>query len=152
MGGGVDPRRTTSISNTSGLKLKWATVETNNLSSLLLLLLLLLLQDMLIRGGENVYPREVEDVLHGHEAVAEVHVVGVPDQRLGEEVCAWIRLKPNHRASQQQLAAFCADKVLCHCHQLSLSFHFLFWDNPLLFQITSTVVSRTDSATTRVVD
>ncbi len=50
-------------------------------------------KDMIIRGGENVYPREVEEFLYTHPKVAEVQVVGIPDERLGEVVVAWIRLK-----------------------------------------------------------
>ena len=52
------------------------------------------IKDMVIRGGENVYPREVEEFLFGHPAVADVPVVGVPDARYGEELCAWVRLRP----------------------------------------------------------
>ena len=52
------------------------------------------LKDMLIRGGENVYPREIEEFLLGHPKIQAAQVFGVPDPRLGEEVCAWIVLKP----------------------------------------------------------
>ena len=51
------------------------------------------LKDMIIRGGENIYPREIEELLFKHPAVASVQVVGVPDRRLGEEVLAWVKLK-----------------------------------------------------------
>jgi fatty-acyl-CoA synthase len=47
---------------------------------------------MVIRGGENIYPREIEEFLHAHPKVADVQVVGLPDERMGEEVGAWIRL------------------------------------------------------------
>ena len=50
-------------------------------------------KDMVIRGGENVYPREVEEFLHLHPGVAEVQVFGVPDAKYGEELCAWVRLR-----------------------------------------------------------
>jgi len=50
-------------------------------------------KDMVIRGGENIYPREVEEFLFGHPAVADVQVFGIPDPYYGEELCAWIRLK-----------------------------------------------------------
>src|SRR5262249_31630407 len=50
------------------------------------------IKDMIIRGGENVYPREIEEFLHTHLAVADVQVVGLPDERFGEELCAWVRL------------------------------------------------------------
>jgi fatty-acyl-CoA synthase len=69
------------------------------------------IKDMLIRGGENVYPREIEEFLFGHEAVAEVHVFGVPDERYGEEVCAWVRLKPGHRIVAEELRAWCRDRI-----------------------------------------
>src|SRR5206468_7468758 len=52
------------------------------------------IKDMIIRGGENIYPREIEEFLHTHPAVADVQVVGLPDERFVEEVCAWIRVKP----------------------------------------------------------
>src|SRR5207237_8743591 len=52
------------------------------------------IKDMIIRGGENIYPREIEEFLYTHPAVADVQVVGLPDLKLVEEVCAWVRLKP----------------------------------------------------------
>jgi fatty-acyl-CoA synthase len=51
------------------------------------------IKDMIIRGGENIYPREIEEFLHTHEKVSDVQVIGVPDHKYGEEVCAWIRLR-----------------------------------------------------------
>jgi len=50
------------------------------------------IKDMIIRGGENIYPREVEEFLYTHPAIAEVQVFGVPDEKLGELVCAWIQV------------------------------------------------------------
>jgi fatty-acyl-CoA synthase len=52
------------------------------------------IKDMVIRGGENVYPREIEEFLYTHPAIADVQVIGVPDAKYGEELCAWIKLKP----------------------------------------------------------
>ena len=52
------------------------------------------IKDLVIRGGENVYPREVEEFLYTHPAVADVQVIGVPDERYGEELMAWIKVKP----------------------------------------------------------
>jgi fatty-acyl-CoA synthase len=69
------------------------------------------LHDMIIRGGENVYPREIEERLYEHPAVLDVQVVGVPDRRLGEEVLAWVRLKTGHDATQEELCAFCREKL-----------------------------------------
>ncbi len=68
-------------------------------------------KDMLIRGGENVYPREIEEFLHRHAAVQEAQVFGVPDARYGEEICAWIVLKTGHSASAQEIAAFCQGQI-----------------------------------------
>ena len=51
------------------------------------------IKDMIIRGGENVYPREIEEFLYGHPDVADVQVVGVPDERYGEEIMAWVQLR-----------------------------------------------------------
>jgi fatty-acyl-CoA synthase len=52
------------------------------------------IKDMVIRGGENVYPREIEEFLYTHPSIADVQVIGVPDEKYGEELCAWIKLKP----------------------------------------------------------
>ncbi len=68
-------------------------------------------KDMIIRGGENVYPREVEDFLYTHPKVAEAQVVGIPDSRLGEVVLAWIRLKPGTSASEDEIRTFCAGQI-----------------------------------------
>src|SRR4249919_241633 len=51
------------------------------------------INDLIIRGGENVYPREVEEFLHTHPAIADVQVIGIPDERYGEEICAWVVLR-----------------------------------------------------------
>jgi fatty-acyl-CoA synthase len=68
-------------------------------------------KDMIIRGGENIYPREIEEFLYTHPAVADVQVVGLPDERFGEEVCAWIRLNPGAAVSEDDVKAFCRGKV-----------------------------------------
>jgi fatty-acyl-CoA synthase len=68
-------------------------------------------KDMLIRGGENVYPREVEEFLFRHPAVAQVQVFGVPDLKYGEEVCAWIVLKPGASCTEEEIRAFCRDQI-----------------------------------------
>jgi fatty-acyl-CoA synthase len=68
-------------------------------------------KDMLIRGGENVYPREVEEFLFRHPKIAQVQVFGVPDQRYGEEVCAWVVLKPGESATEDEVRDFCRDQI-----------------------------------------
>ena len=68
-------------------------------------------KDMLIRGGENVYPREIEEFLFGHPKVQAAQVFGVPDARLGEEVCAWIVLKPGESASEEEIRSFCEGRI-----------------------------------------
>ncbi len=69
------------------------------------------IKDVIIRGGENVYPREVEEFLHTHPAVSEAQVVGVPSEKYGEEVMAWVRSKPGATLTVEELAAFCAGKI-----------------------------------------
>jgi fatty-acyl-CoA synthase len=68
-------------------------------------------KDMLIRGGENIYPREIEEFLFRHPKVQAVQVFGVPDQKYGEEVCAWIVLKPGARATEDEIRDFCRDQI-----------------------------------------
>jgi len=68
-------------------------------------------KDMIIRGGENVYPREVEEFLYTHPKVAEVQVVGIPDERLGEVVVAWIRLHAGHACTEEEIRCFCSGKI-----------------------------------------
>lgn len=69
------------------------------------------IKDMLIRGGENIYPREIEEWIFRHESVAEVHVFGVPDERWGEEVCAWVRLKPGCQLDAEGLRQWCRERM-----------------------------------------
>ena len=69
------------------------------------------LKDMIIRGGENVYPREVEEFLYRHPKVEDVTVVGLPDERFGEELCAWIRLKAGESADADEITAFCRGEI-----------------------------------------
>lgn len=69
------------------------------------------IKDMIIRGGENIYPREIEEFLYQHPAISEVQVFGVPDEKMGEEVCAWIQLNPGHELSADDVKAFCQDKI-----------------------------------------
>jgi fatty-acyl-CoA synthase len=69
-------------------------------------------KDMIIRGGENVYPREIEEFLYTHPDVADVQVIGVPDAKYGEEIMAWVRLRDGAPPlSADDLRAFCAGKI-----------------------------------------
>jgi fatty-acyl-CoA synthase len=69
------------------------------------------IKDMVIRGGENVYPREVEEFLYQHPAVADVQVVGVPDERYGEELCAWVRLREGQEVNGEELREWCRGRI-----------------------------------------
>jgi fatty-acyl-CoA synthase len=69
------------------------------------------LKDMIIRGGENIYPREVEEFLYTHPKIADVQVVGLPDERLGETVAAWIKLKAGETAGDDEIREFCKGKI-----------------------------------------
>jgi fatty-acyl-CoA synthase len=69
------------------------------------------IKDMVIRGGENVYPREIEEFLYGHPDVADVQVVGVPDARFGEELMAWIVPRGGAEVTQESVAEFCRGKI-----------------------------------------
>jgi fatty-acyl-CoA synthase len=68
-------------------------------------------KDMISRGGEKIYPREIEEFLHQHPKVADVYVVGLPDQRLGERVLAWIKLKHGQAATADEIRRFCRNKI-----------------------------------------
>jgi fatty-acyl-CoA synthase len=73
------------------------------------------IKDMVIRGGENIYPREIEEFLYGHPAIEDVAVIGVPDERYGEELVAWVRLKPGAPGiDAASLREFCAGKIAHH--------------------------------------
>ena len=69
------------------------------------------IKDMVIRGGENVYPREIEEFLFRHPKVEAVQVVGVPDAKYGEELCAWIKLKSGVAATPVEIQEFCKDQI-----------------------------------------
>jgi fatty-acyl-CoA synthase len=68
-------------------------------------------RDIIIRGGENIYPREIEEFLYTHPKISEVQVVGIPNERLGEIVVAWVRLAPNQSATEEEIRAFCRDQI-----------------------------------------
>jgi fatty-acyl-CoA synthase len=69
------------------------------------------LKDMVIRGGENLYPREIEEFLYRHPKIQDVQVFGVPDPKYGEQLCAWIRLRPGQAANAEEIKAFCRDQI-----------------------------------------
>jgi fatty-acyl-CoA synthase len=69
------------------------------------------IKDMIIRGGENVYPREVEEFLHTHPGISEAQVIGVPSAKYGEEVMAWVRPKPGEALGHEELTKFCTGKI-----------------------------------------
>ncbi len=69
------------------------------------------IKDMIIRGGENIYPREIEEFLYTHPAIEDVQVIGVPDERYGEAVCAWVVLKEGAELDEDELKEFCRGKI-----------------------------------------
>lgn len=69
------------------------------------------IKDMIIRGGENIYPREVEEFLYQHPAISEVQVFGIPDEKMGEQVCAWVQLNEGMALTEDELKAYCKDQI-----------------------------------------
>jgi fatty-acyl-CoA synthase len=69
------------------------------------------IKDMVIRGGENIYPREIEEYLYRHPKIQDVQVVGLPDERYGEELCAWIVLRPGENANEEDIRMFCDGQI-----------------------------------------
>ena len=68
-------------------------------------------KDMVIRGGENIYPKEIEDLLYRHEKIADIQVIGVPDEKFGEEICAWVKIAANHQLDEEELRAYCKEEM-----------------------------------------
>ncbi|MBI2800967.1 MAG: AMP-binding protein [Gammaproteobacteria bacterium] len=107
-------------------------------------------KDMIIRGGENVYPREVEEFLYRHPKVQEVSVFGVPDPRFGEQIAAWIKLRDGAAATTDEIKAFCRDQIAHY----KIPFHIRFVDSfPMTvtgkiqkFQMRDTMVAALDLA------
>jgi fatty-acyl-CoA synthase len=66
---------------------------------------------MVIRGGENIYPREIEEFLYRHPKIADVQVIGVPDAKYGEELCAWVKLKAGTTAEPEEIQSFCKGRI-----------------------------------------
>jgi fatty-acyl-CoA synthase len=69
------------------------------------------IKDMIIRGGENVYPREIEEFLYAHPDISDVQIVGVPDERFGEEICAWVIAREGATIDPDSVRAFCQGKI-----------------------------------------
>jgi len=72
------------------------------------------IKDLIIRGGENISPKEIEDFLYGHPKIQEVQIFGVPDQRLGEIVAAWIKLKSDVECAPEEVQQYCRDNIAHH--------------------------------------
>ena len=69
------------------------------------------IKDMVIRGGENIYPREIEEFLYAHPKVLDVQVVGIPDEKFGEELCAWIIVREGERLSEDEVREYCKGQI-----------------------------------------
>lgn len=69
------------------------------------------IKDLIIRGGENVYPREVEEFLYTHPAIQDVQVFGIPDSKYGEQICAWVQLREGAQLTEEELKSYCRDKI-----------------------------------------
>ena len=69
------------------------------------------LKEMIIRGGENIYPREIEEFLHTHPKISDVQVFGVPDAKYGEEVCAWVRLRDGQSSTPDEIRDYCRGQI-----------------------------------------
>ncbi len=72
------------------------------------------IKDMIIRGGENIYPREIEEFLYTHPKIRDVQVVGIPSRKYGEEVAAFVQVKPGETVTEEELKAFCKDQIAFH--------------------------------------
>jgi fatty-acyl-CoA synthase len=69
------------------------------------------IKDMIIRGGENVYPREIEEFLYTHPDIVDVQVIGVPDERYGEEIMAWVTVRGGAEVTTESIRAFCEGRI-----------------------------------------
>jgi len=69
------------------------------------------IKDMIIRGGENVYPREIEEYLYTHPDIVDVQVIGVPDERYGEEIMAWVKVAEGSSLTTEEVRAFCQGRI-----------------------------------------
>ncbi len=69
------------------------------------------IKDMIIRGGQNIYPREIEEFLYTHPKISDVQVIGVPDKKYGEQVCAWIKIKDGESLTEEEVKEYCNEKI-----------------------------------------
>jgi fatty-acyl-CoA synthase len=69
------------------------------------------IKDMVIRGGENIYPREVEEFLYTHPAISDAQVIGVPDLKYGEELCAWVKIKGDEKITEAEIKEYCKGQI-----------------------------------------
>jgi fatty-acyl-CoA synthase len=69
------------------------------------------IKDMVIRGGENVYPREIEEFLYTHPEIEDVQVIGVPDERYGEELMAWVKLRDGAQLTEEDVRTYCRGRI-----------------------------------------
>ena len=74
------------------------------------------IKDMIIRGGENIYPREIEEFLYRHPKISDVQVIGIPSQKYGEEVIAWVKPKPGVSLTEEEITTFCSGQILSLIH------------------------------------
>src|SRR5258708_12379307 len=93
---------------------------------------------MVIRGGFNVYPREIEEVLYAHPAVAEAAVLGIPDPKMGEEVKAVIYLKPGTSATEDEIRTYCKERLAGYKYPRVITFI----DQPLPKNATGKILKR----------
>jgi fatty-acyl-CoA synthase len=69
------------------------------------------IKDMIIRGGENVYPREIEEFLYTHPKISDVQIIGIPDPKYGEEIMAWVKVKPGEQITEEEIREYCKDQI-----------------------------------------
>lgn len=72
------------------------------------------LKEMVIRGGENLYPREIEEFFHLHPKISDIYVIGVPDAKYGEELCAWVKSEPGTTVTEEEIRAFAEGRIARH--------------------------------------
>ncbi len=72
------------------------------------------LKEMVIRGGENLYPREIEEFFHLHPKISDIYIIGVPDAKYGEELCAWVKAEPGTTVTEEEIRAFAEGKIARH--------------------------------------